>query len=224
MMRAINLPVAELAPTENTLVEIETINPVNNSGYIIASIATGEDINNVADPEIALPVPVSPVYENRNTNELPVSGLFNITLFIKARKHGLISYTPLLIIHLLYVLVNPIAFLFLLNMLYNFLTLFSCDIKLIRANIITNILTITLIIVSDIIYMFNIESLLFYFLKHEFNEYPIEMYYIITLYIASAIVIISYIYLTVILNKLRILYESFSQYQINVLKATVKRG
>lgn len=234
MRNATDLPVAILVPIENITGEIETVNPVNNRGHIIASIATIEYINDEPDVETAIPVITSPTSNHENhidnfvetviTNN-PVSLINdrrNITLFVKTRKRGLICYTPILLIQLLHIFVNPLAIVFLLNMVYNLFTLINCDIKLIKTNIITNIASIVIIILSDIFFVFNIDTLLFYFIKKEFNEKKIELYYLITLYVTSIIVIITYLYLTFILNKLRIFYNNFSQYQINLLKAILK--
>ena len=239
-----NLPVAELAPIEDTIIEIETIPPVNNNRPILARVATKEDIDDGPDAEMAIPVISTGIsisnYGNHtddfgaivanndnldlnNTEIPPITNHQNITKFINTRKRGLTCYTPILVIHLLYIFVNPLSLIFLLNMVYNLFTLMSCDINLIKTNIMTNVVAILLITLANILYLFNIDSLLFYFIKKEFHEYHVELYYMITLCITSIIVIITYLYLTLILNKLRLLYNSFTPQQVNILSTLLKQ-
>ena len=243
MINAPNLPVAELAPIEDTIIEIETIPPVNNNRPILARVATKEDIDDEPGIEMAIPVmsngnsisasgnhpddfgAIVANNDNLNLNNTefpPIINHQNITKFINTRKRGLTCYTPILVIHLLYIFVNPIAIIFLLNMVYNLFTLMSCDINLIKTNISTNVATILLITLANILYLFNIDSLLFYFVKKEFHQYQFELYYMITLCLTSIIVIITYLYLTLILNKLRLLYNSFTPQQLNILSTLLK--
>jgi len=243
MINAPNLPVAELAPIEDTIIEIETIPPVINNRPILARVATKEDIDDGPDAEMAIPVISTGIsisnYGNHtddfgaivanNDNldltdtELPsITNNLNITKFINTRKRGLTCYTPILVIHLLYIFVNPIAIIFLLNMVYNLFTLMSCDINLIKTNISTNVATILLITLANILYLFNIDSLVYFFIKKEFHQYQFELYYMITLCLTSIIVIITYLYLTLILNKLRLLYNSFTPQQVNILSTLLK--
>ena len=237
MINAPNLPVAELAPIEDTIIEIETIPPVNNNRPILARVATKEDIDDEPDAEMAIPVisnygnhtvdfgaivADNDNLELNNTEFPPITNRRNITKFINTRKRGLTCYTPILVIHLLYIFVNPIAIIFLLNMVYNLFTLMSCDINLIKTNISTNVATILLITLANILYLFNIDSLVYFFIKKEFHQYQFELYYMITLCLTSIIVIITYLYLTLILNKLRLLYNSFTPQQLNILSTLLK--
>ena len=135
------------------------------------------------------------------------------------RKQGLIAYGPVFMINLIYICINPIGVVFLGNILFNLLTLISGKIKLIKTNIITNAITNISIMVLNILFTFNINTFMFYFLEKEFKnkQSSIEVFYIIILYIVSFVVILTYLYLIYILNKLKILYGSFSQWQLNIL-------
>ena len=234
-----NLPVAVIVPTENNPDEIETLNPVNRTP--LAKVATKEDINEEDDVEIAHIAPLNfinntprpppqPLIANANANSIeidnfsfiPVSAQKNITKFITIRKRTVILYTPLLLLHILYIFVNPMGILFLLNIIYNLWTLISADIRLIKANIITNIITIIGIILLDILFSVNINTLIFYVLKKGFSVLKVELYYLITLYVSSVLIIMTYLYLTIVLHKLRVLYNTLTQQQISVLKLLLK--
>ena len=232
-----NLPVATTVHTVNNP-EIATLNPVNITP--VAMIATNEDINGEEDVELAhivpssllnLPVPPpppSPATPNINIEEnpdlifIPISDRRNITKFMNTRKISLIFYSPIMILNLLYILVNPIGLLFIINIFYNLFTLISGDIRFIKSNIFTNISTIICIIFVDILFSFNIDTLLFYILNKAFSVLNVELYYLSTLYVLSILIIMTYLYLTLTLNKLRLLYNTFTPHQINILKILLK--
>ena len=239
MMYAMNLPIAELAATENNSTEIGTLNPVNINIAVLARIATKEDIDADMNVEMAIPARsisnILPNYENHNnaaavegdveTNNIIVPSITNhqkITKFMNTRKYGLTFYTTIFIANLLYIFVNPIGIIFLLNIFFNLFTLISSDIKLIKINITTNISTIICIILTDILFTFRSDTLLIYIVKKEFIEHKVRLYYLITLYTVSISVIIAYLYLTLILNKLRLIYNTFTQHQINIISIILK--
>lgn len=237
-----NLPLGIIIHEESNL-ELETLNPVN--GPPLAIIATKEDID--AGGGVVVEIAQSAVSLNyRSSTDAPVSGSQpeetaginrienldlgfdisrdrkNINKFINIRRRALILYSPILLLNLLYIFVNPTGILFILNILYNLFTLISANIEVIKSNILSNIITVVVIILVDIFFAFNINTLLFYILKRDFNIFNVEVYYLITLYISSILIITTYLYLTICLNKLRVLYKSFSPHQINVLNLLLK--
>lgn len=223
-----NLPVARLVSAENNSPEIETLNPVNINRPVLATIATKEDVDTSPDPEMAI---IDTPYENHvntqhiveiNDNIFP-SNHRNITKFMSLRKRGLICYSFIFMAHLLYIFVNPIGIIFLLNIFYNLFTLISGNINLIKTNIIANITSILFIILADILFTFNIDTLTLYILKNNTDVVKIELYYLITIYVTSIIVIITYLYLTLILNKMRLVYNTLSQHQINILSIRLNK-
>tara|TARA_B110000967_G_C18723348_1_gene478799 strand:+ start:214 stop:939 length:726 start_codon:yes stop_codon:yes gene_type:complete len=237
-----NLPVAIIVHDEINP-EITTLNPVND--IPLARIATEEDIADEDDYDVEIAQrdvrlhsvnistvdqmrSESPVSENNRENlnrrSTTISGRQNINKFINIRKYALIFYTPILLLHLLYIFVNPTAMLFLLNIFYNLFTIVSANNKLIKTNIMSNIITVIFIILADILFLFNINDLLFYILRKEFSVFKVELYYLITLYVTSILIIITYVYLTITLNILRVLYNTFTPHQINVLNLLLKNN
>ena len=153
-----NLPVAIIVHDEINP-EITTLNPVND--IPLARIATEEDIADEDDYDVEIAQrdvrlhsvnistvdqmrSESPVSENNRENlnrrSATISGRQNINKFINIRKYALIFYTPILLLHLLYIFVNPTAMLFLLNIFYNLFTIVSANNKLIKTNIMSNII------------------------------------------------------------------------------------
>ena len=215
----------------------------NNARVIVAETATVEEIeeniNTTEIVELAMSATAENNYNYLNnifmlesqqiiSNNIEAVSNENIIIydeenkhllkFLKGRIFILNSFFFILFLNIVYVFINPISLLFLFNILFNLYTLKYFNTDAFKLNAVINIIITVFILLSNIIITMNIVG----FLKIFINNYDIILkiiwIYIPTLYLASILIIIMYLYMAFIFSELLIAYRRLPPEEVLILR------
>ena len=154
---------------------------------------------------------------DRNNNVLTHLECAQVYLLAREREYIIDQYTFILIINALYTLSNPFNITHLTNILLVLYTIINVQPKLLQTALIINLLSIFMIIVSNVIVSFMINHALNFVLSSG-ASLLIAIVYIVWLHTLSILIIISCANLNTQLYKLKAIYMTFNRSQIMIFE------
>tara|TARA_B110000208_G_C11800740_1_gene442087 strand:+ start:3388 stop:4209 length:822 start_codon:yes stop_codon:yes gene_type:complete len=152
----------------------------------------------------------------RYNNVLSVNERSQLYCFIREREALLNKFSVFFLLNSAYVFINLFSILFFPNVIGNLYAFIYITPKTLQMNIITNLLAIVLILVTNTIVTLVLNNWLKFFLNSNMSLI-VSVIYLTWLHMVSIIIIMIYCHIIGKLSKLRNIYQGFTQNQLSVL-------